>query len=89
MRDLPFASQRGFLSKDSEYYVRQDLYRFKYDDYVQLLRTPEFDTKYYVAHKDPWTYCTVIGRREPVQGWKIHISGTYNNHFEILKKVFN
>ena len=88
MRDLPFASQRGFLSRESKYYVRQDLYRLKYDDYVQLLRTPEFDTKYNVAHKDPWTYCNVIGRQEPVQGWKIHISGTYINHFEILTRVF-
>ena len=89
MKDLPVGNQLEYVSWDSEYYVRKDFYGLKSDDYLRRLRTPEFEENYTVNNKAPWTYCSVIGRREPVQGWKIHISGTYDNHFKILKKVFN
>lgn len=89
MKDLPVGNQLEYVSWDSEYYVRKDFYRLKSDDYLRRLRTPDFDLKYTVNNMAPWTYCSVIGKREPVQGWKIHVSGTYDNHFAILKKVFN
>lgn len=45
------------------------------------------DDMYSVKRSTPWTFCMVKGQTLPLQGWKIHVSATYQDAERVLSAV--
>lgn len=90
MKDLTTPIHNHFLVSDGLFYeqdIRTTFSRKRGDYYYHI--SQYLDYHYSLHHKKPWTYCqiTLDDHEEPVQGWKIHISATLDNHIDILQVV--
>lgn len=90
MRDLAEGKHFNFREfiADKQYYfnleLKSDISIYDYINNVKHL----LDINYYTLYfKSPWTYITYQNYTMPTCGWKIHISATFKNHMEILRKV--